>query len=63
VIFKFVVEPDGILTNFEIVRSLSKECDSELIRVLRLCPNWIPGEAMGRKVRQAYTVPFNFKLP
>jgi len=62
VVFKVVIEPDGLLTNFEIVQSLSKECDSELIRVLRLCPNWIPGEAMGKKVRQAYTMPFNFKL-
>jgi protein TonB len=62
VIFKFVVEPDGLLTNMEIVESLFKDCDNELIRVLRLCPNWIPGELMGKKVRQAYTMPFNFKL-
>jgi TonB family protein len=62
VIFKFVIEPDGSLTNFEIVHSLFKDCDDEIIRVLRLCPNWIPGEIKGRKVRQGYTMSFNFKL-
>ena len=62
VVFKFVVEPDGSLTNFEIIRSLFKDCDGEIIRVLRICPNWIPGEVKGRKVRQGYTMSFNFKL-
>jgi TonB family protein len=62
IVFKFVVEPNGFLTNFEIVKSLSTECDNELIRVLRLCPNWIPGEINRKKVRQAFTMPFNFTL-
>ncbi len=61
-IFKFVVEPNGSLTNFEIIESLSKDCDKELIRVLRLCPNWIPGEVKGKKVRQEYRMPFIFKF-
>ncbi len=62
VIATFIVEPDGSLSTFKIKQSLSTECDDELIRVLKLCPKWIPGIQNGIGVRQQLAIPFTFQL-
>jgi TonB family protein len=62
VIVKFVVESTGYLTNFEIVQPLFKDCDRELVRVLKLGPNWEPAQNGGVKIRQSCTMPFVFGL-
>lgn len=50
-IIKFVVNPDGSLSNFEVVNSVCREIDSELIRVLKTTNGmWQPGENNGNAV-------------
>jgi len=58
---EFVVEKDGTLSDFKIVRSLHPDCDSEAIRVLKTMPRWKPGKERGKPIRVKYTVPVQFK--
>lgn len=58
----FVVEKDGSLTNFEIEKSLSPECDAEAIRLMTTSPKWIPGMQNGHAVRVKYSIPLAFIL-
>jgi len=62
VIISFIVETDGTLTNFKVMRSVGDGTDEEAIRVLALSPKWTPGLQNGHRVRVAYTVPINFTL-
>ena len=61
VICRFIVDTDGSLSNFTILRSLNPTCDKEAIRVLKLLPKFIPGKLNGRVGRFYYTVPVIFK--
>lgn len=61
VICRFIVDTDGSLSNFTILRSLDPTCDKEAVRVLKLLPKFIPGKLNGRVVRVYYTVPVIFK--
>ena len=59
-IIEFVVEKDGTVSDFKVVRSLNKECDEEAIRVLKTMPKWKPGRERGEPVRVKYMVPVQF---
>jgi periplasmic protein TonB len=58
----FIVEPDGRLTNLEVIRSLGFGCDEEATRVIRAMPAWRPGKQSGRAVRVRYNLPISFAL-
>ena len=58
----FVVETDGSISNIEVLRGIGGGCDEEAVRVVKLMPNWIPGEAFGKKVRVKYILPISFKF-
>ena len=62
VYLSFVVEADGSITNVAVERGVSPDLDREAIRVVRSMPNWIPGEAQGKKCRKKCTLPINFQL-
>ena len=51
---EFVIEKDGTVSDFKIVRSLHKDCDAEAIRVLKTMPRWKPGRQRGKPVRVKY---------
>ena len=53
-IVEFVIEKDGTVSDFKIVRSLHKDCDAEAIRVLKTMPRWKPGRQRGKPVRVKY---------
>ena len=59
---RFVVEPDGTITNIEVAKGVGGGCSEEAVRIVKMMPNWIPGEAFGKKVRVTYTLPINFRL-
>ena len=59
---RFVIEPDGTITNIEVAKGVGGGCSEEAVRVVKMMPNWIPGEAFGKKVRVTYTLPINFRL-
>ncbi|MBR4920053.1 MAG: energy transducer TonB [Prevotella sp.] len=62
VIAHFYVEKDGSITGLKIAQSLSKECDQEALRVLRMMPKWQPGVQNGKPCRTKVSIPIVFKL-
>jgi TonB family protein len=58
----FVVEKDGSLSSFQVLRGVCDEIDAEAIKVLKMMPKWKPGMNEGKTVRVQYVLPFNFKL-
>lgn len=58
----FVVNKDGSLSDFEIVKGVGLGCDEEAIRVLKKAPKWISGKQRGKNVRVRMVLPINFVL-
>jgi len=58
----FVVEKNGSLTDFKIIKGIGSGCDEEAIRVLKTSPNWKPGSINGNAVKTSYTLPITFQL-
>jgi protein TonB len=58
----FVVEPDGRLTNFSIVRGVAPVLDDEALRVAKMMPKWTPGKQRGKNVRVSFNLPITFTL-
>lgn len=56
----FVIEKDGSLSNFNVVKNTPKAIGEEAIRVLKTSQNWIPGKIKNKIVRSTYvlTIPF-----
>ena len=57
-----MVEPDGSVSNVQVLRSLGGGCDEEAVRVVKSMPKWKPGKQRGKAVRVSYNLPVNFKL-
>ncbi|SHL72984.1 Signal transducer regulating beta-lactamase production, contains metallopeptidase domain [Flavobacterium flevense] len=54
----FIVEKDGNLSNFKIIRdNFGYGAGEEAIRVLKTSPKWTPGEINGEAVRTLYSLP------
>lgn len=62
VFIQFVVEPDGTITNVNVVRGVFDALDQEAVRVIENMPTWKAGMQNGRKVRVIYTIPIRFDL-
>ena len=62
VMIGFIVEKDGSLSNFEVIRTPDKVLSDEAIRVIKLMPKWIPGKYQGKTVRVKLKLPIEFKL-
>lgn len=59
VLVRFIIEKDGSLSSFKVLKSVNYDSDKEAVRVLSICPNWIPGEKNGQKVRCKLTLPIS----
>lgn len=57
---RFAVEPDGELTDFQIVKGIGSGCEEELIRAIRQGPKWQPATNKGTPVRSVVKVGFRF---
>ncbi|MCD6066265.1 MAG: TonB family protein [Bacteroidetes bacterium] len=64
VFVKFVVQPDGVISNVEVLRGVSggEGLSKEAIRVVKSMPKWKPGKQNGRTVPVYFNLPINFKL-
>ncbi len=62
VIVSFIVEPNGSVSNVEIVRSVDTDLDQEALRVVGQMPKWKPGKQDGRTVRVKFHLPIKFML-
>ncbi|OJJ17681.1 energy transducer TonB [marine bacterium AO1-C] len=62
VVLQFVVEKDGSLTDFKVLKSVGGGCDEEAVRVLKKSPKWSPGKQRGKAVRVRRSIPIRFTL-
>jgi len=62
VMIQFVVNQDGTLSDFTVLRGVDPLLDAEALRVAKLLPPWTPGKQSGKAVRQRFVLPINFKL-
>ena len=61
VVVQFVVNKNGSLSNFKVVKSMSPEHDQEAMRVCKMLPNFNPGrDENGNPVNVRYTLPVRF---
>ena len=57
VVVGFIIEKDGSLTNFKVLRAVDRALDAEALRVVKGMPKWIPGRQNGQCVRVRYLLP------
>ncbi|MCC5917228.1 MAG: energy transducer TonB [Cryomorphaceae bacterium] len=62
VVVNFIVDKTGKIQDPKILRSVSKNFDREVIRVVNLMPDWIPGQQNGKKVDVLFNLPILFQL-
>ena len=62
VFVQFVVNQDGELTDFQVVKGIGMGCDEEAIRVLKMAPKWYPGKQRGKEVKVRMILPITFVL-
>ncbi|MBN2164665.1 MAG: energy transducer TonB [Marinilabiliaceae bacterium] len=62
VFVQFIIEKDGSLSSFNIIKGVHESIDNEAIRIIKSMPKWIPGKQRGKETRIYYTVSINFKL-
>ncbi len=62
---QFIVTAAGEITHVTIKRGIAdcKECDDELVRVVKGMPKWNPAKNAGIAVNSVFTLPVVFKLP
>lgn len=56
-IFSFIVDTDGSLTDIKLLRGVNSSINEEAVKVLKSSPKWIPGEQDGKKVKVLYSIP------
>ena len=62
VFVRFIIKPDGSLTDVKVLRPVHPLLDEEALRVVREMPRWKPGRQDGKPVRVFYSVPVEFRL-
>ena len=62
VLISFIVNSNGILSDYNVEKSVSKELDDEALRVLMLMPEWIPGLEKKKPVKVKMQLPIEFRL-
>lgn len=66
VYFQFIVNKDGALSDFTLLRGIGDGWVPAVRNVLKLMNEnhkWIPGKSKGKPVRVLYTLPVDLKLP
>ncbi len=58
----FIIDTDGSISNVEVVKGISVECDAEAVRVVSGAPKWKPGKQRGRAVKVRMRLPITFQL-
>lgn len=61
IFISFIVEKDGSLTNFKILRDFGMGSGEEVIRILKTTGKWIPGKFDNHIVRSSFTLPISLQ--
>jgi TonB family protein len=62
VVYTFIVEKDGTLTNFDLIHRADSSLDKEALRILQSMPPWRPAKYKEQIVRSKSYVPMYFRL-
>lgn len=62
VVANFVIFTSGQVGNVQIKKSVSPECDAEVVRLIKMMPNWSPGYHDGKAVNVEFSLPVKFRL-
>lgn len=62
VFVSFIVDKAGVISDVQVVKGISADCDKEAERVVKTMPNWKPGKQNGRPVKSKFVLPIKFKL-
>lgn len=62
VLVRFVIEPDGSISEVQVTNSIDPLLEQEAMRVVSIMPHWNPGKHNGKAVRVKYTIPITFRL-
>jgi protein TonB len=62
VFVSFIVDKAGVISDVQVVKGISADCDKEAERVVKQMPNWKPGKQNGRAVKSKFVLPIKFKL-
>lgn len=60
---QFVVEQDGSLSNFKLIKGVDPILDQLAMEAAKLMPPWKPGKLKDKIVRSYVTVPVTLKYP
>jgi len=58
----FIVDKEGNLSDFQLLRGIGGDCDEEALRVFMESPKWIPGKQRGRVVKTRMQAAVTFEL-
>jgi len=58
----FVLDEEGKIMSATIIKKLGFGCDDEVLRVIKLMPNWKPGKMGGKPVKVSFNQVVDFKL-
>ncbi|HEY0356841.1 MAG TPA: energy transducer TonB, partial [Flavisolibacter sp.] len=60
IVIEFIVDTDGVPTNFKVLQGVNEDFDYELISVLEQMPTWQPAilneNPVAKKIRQTFVV-------
>jgi len=62
VFIMFVIEPDGSVSNVQILRGVDPALDDEAVKAVQASPKWVPGKQRGAPVRVRFSITVNFQL-
>lgn len=62
VFVQFVVNSDGSLSDVKMIKGIGFGCNDEALRIMNMCPDWIPAEQRGIAVRHRLIIPISFNL-
>jgi TonB family protein len=57
----FVVGKDGLVSDVQVLRGISVDCDNEAKRVISIMPPWKPGKQNGKYMNVRMNLPIKFK--
>jgi len=62
VFVQFVVDKEGKISDVQVIKGVSADCDKEAVRVVQMMPAWKPGKQNGKAVKARFVLPIRFKL-
>jgi TonB family protein len=58
----FVINSKGNVSDVLVLKGIGHGCDEEVVRVIRLMPQWTPGRQDGRNVAVRFSLPVKFEI-